>query len=100
MSLESRINKLECRAGGHAGACVCRNPTVVRYDVRRVVKIEDSLHRYDRGDSFAAAAEDRDSDTRAGAVCATCGGEKIIIRVVRVPRKFTTSEWKSHEPPN
>ncbi len=85
MSLESRINKLECRAGGHAGACVCRNPTVVRYD---------------RGDSFAAAAEDRDSDTRAGAVCATCGGEKLIIRVVRVPRKFTTSEWKSLEPAN
>jgi hypothetical protein len=74
MSLESRINKLECRAGGHAGACVCRNPTVVRYD--------------------------RDSDTRAGAVCATCGGEKLVIRVVRVPRKFTTSEWKSHEPTN
>jgi hypothetical protein len=87
MGLENRVDKLEraFNSGGDGEACVCRNPTVVRYD---------------RGDSFAAAAEDRDSDTRAAAVCANCGGEKVIIRVVRVPRKFTTSEWKSYEPTN
>ncbi len=69
MSIESRVKSLETRGTvNNDGACICRNPTVVRYDSGD----EDALHTC--------------LNTSADNVCATCGGAKLIINVVRVPR--------------
>ncbi len=84
MSIESRVKSLETRvAVNNDGACICRNPTVVRYE---------------SGDE----AEPRTSlNTFADSICATCGGAKQIINVVYVPAKQTPDEWsRSYEPTN
>ena len=80
VSVLSRVEKMERALSlGGDGACICRNPTAVRYD---------------RGDSAA-----RGAGSGGGDVCATCGGGKLVVRVVRVPAKVTPNEWgRGHEP--
>jgi hypothetical protein len=69
MSLESRVKSLETRrAVNNDDACICRNPTVVRYERGDEAELQTGLN------------------TSGDHVCATCGGAKIIINVVRVPR--------------
>jgi hypothetical protein len=69
MSIESRVKNLETRtAVNNDDACICRNPTVVRRD------------------SGGEAEPHTGLNTPADNVCATCGGAKLIINVVRVSR--------------
>jgi hypothetical protein len=64
MSLKSRVKSVETRGTvNNDGACICRNPTVVRYE---------------SGDEAEPHAG---LNTSADNVCATCGGAKLIINM-------------------